>query len=84
MTQKRKSRHEFILKGKDGETVARLSVYRDTAKEWRWRLTAANNRVIADSGEGYKNFSDCTDGALLSGDLLVLILDENDANLECY
>ena len=28
-------------------------VYEDHAHEWRWRLVAANGRVIADSGESY-------------------------------
>ena len=28
-------------------------VYQDAAGEWRWRLVAANNRIVADSGEGY-------------------------------
>lgn len=28
-------------------------IYRDAAGAWRWRLKAANGRVIADSGEGY-------------------------------
>jgi uncharacterized protein len=27
--------------------------------EFRWRLRAANGRIIADSGEGYFNKSDC-------------------------
>lgn len=27
--------------------------------EWRWRLKAANGRILADSGEGYVNLSDC-------------------------
>ncbi len=27
--------------------------YQDGIKEWRWRLVAANGRIIADSGEGY-------------------------------
>lgn len=27
--------------------------YEDARKEWRWRLLAANGRIIADSGEGY-------------------------------
>nr|WP_225868837.1 DUF1508 domain-containing protein [Leptolyngbya sp. PCC 6402] len=26
---------------------------------WRWYLKAANNRKLADSGEGYKNKQDC-------------------------
>lgn len=27
--------------------------------QWRWRLIARNGRVIATSGEGYNNRSDC-------------------------
>lgn len=34
-------------------------VYKDTAGEWRWRLRAANNKIIANSGEGYANRTDC-------------------------
>jgi uncharacterized protein YegP (UPF0339 family) len=34
-------------------------VYRDTQGLWRWRLLAANNRTIADSGESYHNQQDC-------------------------
>ncbi|HEX3184231.1 MAG TPA: DUF1508 domain-containing protein [Pyrinomonadaceae bacterium] len=37
----------------------RFLVYKDTAGYWRWRLVAANNRTIADSGEGYNNKQDC-------------------------
>ena len=33
--------------------------YKDKADEWRWRLKADNGRIIADSGEGYKNLGDC-------------------------
>lgn len=38
------------------------SVYQDAKQEWRWRLSAANNRIIADSGEGYNNKQDCLAG----------------------
>lgn len=31
----------------------RFKTYQDEAGQWRWRLLAANNRVIADSAEGY-------------------------------
>lgn len=31
----------------------RFEVYRDAAGEWRWRLKAANGRIVGDSGEGY-------------------------------
>lgn len=34
-------------------------VYKDKAREYRWRFYAPNNRVMADSGEGYKNKADC-------------------------
>lgn len=34
-------------------------IYRDAASQWRWTLTAANNRKIADSGESYHNKQDC-------------------------
>ena len=34
-------------------------VYKDAAGFWRWRLRAANNRIIADSGESYYNKQDC-------------------------
>lgn len=33
--------------------------YKDQKGEWRWRLTAANGRIIADSGEGYKHEQNC-------------------------
>lgn len=33
-------------------------VYQDHAHEWRWRLVAANGRVIADSGESYTRCGD--------------------------
>lgn len=31
----------------------RFIVFRGKDGDWRWRLLAGNNRVIADSGEGY-------------------------------
>lgn len=34
-------------------------IYKDASGYWRWRLRAANNRIIADSGESYVNKSDC-------------------------
>jgi len=36
-----------------------VDVYQDQAGEWRWRLKAANGRIVADSGEGYGNQADC-------------------------
>jgi uncharacterized protein len=34
-------------------------VRRDAANQWRWRLRAANRKIIAESGEGYANKTDC-------------------------
>jgi uncharacterized protein YegP (UPF0339 family) len=34
-------------------------MYRDAQNQWRWRLEAANNRIIANSGEAYYNKADC-------------------------
>lgn len=40
-------------------------LYRDKAGEWRWKLKAANGRIIADSGEGYLHQSDALDALAL-------------------
>lgn len=32
-----------------------LEVYQGKDKLWRWRLKAGNNRIIADSGQGYQD-----------------------------
>ena len=34
-------------------------IYQDVSRQWRWRLIAANSRIIANSGEAYHNKSDC-------------------------
>lgn len=39
--------------------MARFTIYRDGQGEYRWKLQADNNQVIATSGEGYKAKSDC-------------------------
>jgi uncharacterized protein YegP (UPF0339 family) len=36
--------------------------YIDANGEHRWRIKAANNRTIADSGEGYHNKHDAAEG----------------------
>lgn len=38
---------------------AAFVVYQDSASEWRWQLRAANHRIVADSGEGYRDKQDC-------------------------
>ena len=44
-----------------GDQVSRrtFQVYEDADGEWRWRLVAGNERIIATSGEGYRDKRDC-------------------------
>lgn len=37
-------------------------IFKDVQNYWRWHLVAANNKIIADSGEGYANEQDCLNG----------------------
>lgn len=37
-------------------------LYQDRIGDWRWHYKSSNGRVIADSGEGYRNKSDCLRG----------------------
>lgn len=42
----------------------RVQLYRDQANQWRWRrVCGENGEVLADSSEGYRNYSDCTHAA---------------------
>jgi len=34
-------------------------MFKDHTGQWRWHLQAANNKLIAASGEGYNNEQDC-------------------------
>lgn len=43
----------------------RFELYLDDAMEWRWRYRASNYKIIADSGEGYKNYEDAQHGVRL-------------------
>ena len=36
--------------------------FKDKKSEYRWRMLADNGRIVADSGEGYKNKTDCLSG----------------------
>lgn len=42
-----------------------FNYYQDSASEWRWRLKDGNHEIVADSGEGYKQKSNCEKGAAL-------------------
>ncbi len=46
--------------------MATFHVYKDAKGEYRWRLrSSGNNKVIADSGEGYSTLANCEDGIKL-------------------
>ena len=40
----------------------KFEVYKDETKNFRWRLIAPNNQVIAVSGEGFKAKDGCMNG----------------------
>jgi len=42
--------------------MSKFEIYRDDAGEYRWRLTADNGEIVADSGEGYVRKTDCRNG----------------------
>jgi len=39
--------------------MAGFEVYKDGKSEYRWRIRAANNEIVADSAEGYKSEAGC-------------------------
>jgi hypothetical protein len=41
--------------------MAVFRIYKDKQNQYRWRLRAANNKIMADSGEGYINWQDVMD-----------------------
>ena len=42
--------------------MAKFQIFKDARGEFRWRLRAGNNEIIATSGEGYKAKADCEHG----------------------
>jgi uncharacterized protein YegP (UPF0339 family) len=43
-----------------------FEIYRDVKGVYRWRMRAANGKVIADSpAEGYQHLADCEQGMML-------------------
>lgn len=45
-----------------------VTFYVDGEYLWRWRLQAANGKIIADSGQGYKRFRGAEEGFALTQD----------------
>jgi hypothetical protein len=42
--------------------AAEFELYKDKAGEYRWRLQANNNEIVADSNEGYSSKASCLHG----------------------
>lgn len=42
--------------------MTKFEIYKDGIGQWRWKFLASNGRIIADSGEGYINKTDCLHG----------------------
>lgn len=40
-------------------SVSYFYIYKDISKQWRWRFTAKNGKIIAISSESYHNLLDC-------------------------
>lgn len=52
-----------------------LEVYQDASGEWRWRCIAGNEKIVADSGEGYTREEDAVRAAkMVFGDLYELVI----------
>ena len=45
--------------------MAMFQIFKDKSGEWRWRLRADNNQIIATPGESYKKLSTCIRGIKL-------------------
>jgi uncharacterized protein YegP (UPF0339 family) len=60
--------------------MAKFQIFEDARGEYRWRMRAGNNEIIATSGEGYKKKADCEHGVELvkrdAGAALVEVLAE--------
>ena len=42
--------------------MTKVQYYQDSSGQWRWRVRAANGRILADSSEGYYNRKDAEAG----------------------
>jgi uncharacterized protein YegP (UPF0339 family) len=56
----------------------KFHVYKDRRNEYRWRLIAANGKILADSAEGYTTKQSCKDGIeLVKGTTNAPVLDDD-------
>ena len=56
----------------------KFHVYKDRRNEYRWRLIAANGKILADSAEGYTTKQSCKDGIeLVKGTTNAPLIDDD-------
>jgi uncharacterized protein YegP (UPF0339 family) len=56
----------------------KFHVYKDHKGEWRWRLKAANSKIVADSSEGYSSKQACLSGInLVKGSTNIPIVEDD-------
>lgn len=48
-----------------------FEIYQAPNKEYRWRITGSNGRIVGASSEGFINRQDCANNGLLVRDALV-------------
>ena len=51
----RNTTHDKLIVNYPKIVKPKHEIYKDAAKEWRWRITASNGDIIAASCEGYRN-----------------------------
>jgi uncharacterized protein YegP (UPF0339 family) len=49
------------------KNMDKWDIYQDDDKQWRWRRTAPNGRIVGSSSEGYRNRADCVANAKRNG-----------------
>jgi uncharacterized protein YegP (UPF0339 family) len=54
--------------------LGKLELYKDKHGDWRWRTIAANGKVTADSGEGYKRRAGAIKGAVATAHAILRLM----------
>lgn len=65
--------------GQTSKKAARFDVYPDASGEFRWRLKAANGRIVADSAESYVTRSGARAGVVATLGAVASVLASNAA-----
>lgn len=61
MSSEQKQRNGLMKLQMDFDPSFVVEIYYDKKKQLRWRVSALNNKTVADSSESYKNLTDIND-----------------------